>query len=199
MKRFISILCAISLVFCVMCIAGIAFADANSKGVNVNFSTATDQELREAIECIQNELDSRANNRSGAGNKNEIGVKKSNSDGVSLTVLTIKESNGSKYYKPESGNIFVFLELEIENNSNETISINSTFGFDAICDDYPVDYSFAAECAVDNGLSSLDLKPGRKIKGWKAFELPKNWKELILTFNPSLWDSRKEIEVFVYK
>ena len=153
---------------------------------------------------IQEELNSRAANKStkgNTGNTSDVGRTITNSDGVSFTVLSVKQSKGSDWYTPKDGNIFVFLEVEIANNSKETISINAIYGFNAVCDDYTVDYSFSADCAVDNGLSTTDIKAGRKLKGWKAFEVPKNWKELIVTFTPdySFFGGGEEIEVFIYK
>lgn len=204
MKRYLMILCAISLIICSMTVVDTAFAASNSKGVNIVFSTATDKELEEAIKLIQNELNSRANNsttRGSTGNKSDVGRKITNSDGVSFTVLSVKQSKGSGYYKPDEGNVFVQLEIEIVNNSKKEVSVNAVYGFDAICDDYTVDYSLMADCSVNNGISTTDIKAGRKLKGWKAFEVPQNWKELIVTFTPdfSLWGSGEEIEVYITK
>ena len=132
--------------------------------------------------------------------KDDRGKILKNSDGVALTVLSVKQTKGSGYYKADAGNTFVLIELQIENNSSSEISINSTFGFDAICDDYSVDYSFSADLVTKNGLSTTDLKPGRKLKGWKGFEVPQNWKELIVTFTPdaSIWGSGEKIEFVIY-
>ena len=190
MKRFISILCVIALMVSITCFAS---AEISRKGINILFATASDEDLQLAIEYIQEEQNSRGTpgTKSNASNENnngkgDLGKTLTNSNGVSLTVLSFKESKGSSYAKPESGNTFLLVELQIENNSNDVISINNTFGFDAVCDDYSVDYSFSAEMATDKGLSSTDLKPGRKIKGWKAYEVPKDWKELIVTFTPNV-------------
>lgn len=201
MKKYLTILCAISLIICSMTVVDTAFAASKPKGVNIDFSTATDKELEEAIRLIQEELNSRANNsRTRGNNVSDVGKTITNSDGVSFTVLSVKQSKGSGYYKPESGNVFVQLEIEIVNNSKKEVSVNAIYGFEAICDDYSVDYSFTADCSVNNGISTTDIKAGRKLKGWKAFEVPKNWKELIVTFTPdySFWGGGEEIEVYIY-
>ena len=123
-----------------------------------------------------------------------------NSDGVALTVLDVKQTKGSESFPAEDGNVFVLIELQIENNTSSEISINSTFGFSAICDDYNVDYSMSADINTKNSLSTTDLKSGRKIKGWKGFEIPENWKELIVTFTPDVYifSSGEEIEFVIF-
>lgn len=135
-----------------------------------------------------------------ATKKDDMGKTITNSDGVALTVLNMKQTKGSDWAAAEDGNIFVLIELQIENNTTDEISINSTFGFNAYCDDYSVDYSFSADLNTNNDLSSTDLKPGRKIKGWKGFEVPKDWKELIVEFTPdaSMWGSGEKIEFVIY-
>ena len=132
--------------------------------------------------------------------KDDRGKTLTNSDGVAVTVLNVKQTKGSGYSMADDGKIFVLIELQIENNSSDSISINSSFGFDAYCDDYSVDYSFSADMNEENGLSLTDLKPGRKIKGWKAFEVPEHWKELIVQFTPnaSIWSRGNKIEFVIY-
>lgn len=123
-----------------------------------------------------------------------------NSDGVALTVLNVQQTAGEGYSKADNGNIFVLVELQIENKTSKTVSINSTFGFDAYCDEYSVDYSFAAEMNTKSSFSTSDVKPGKKVKGWKGFEVPKNWKELVITFTPdvSLFGGGDPIEFTIY-
>lgn len=132
--------------------------------------------------------------------KDDRGKRITNSDGISLTVLGFKQTRGSGYAQAEAGNTFVLIEMQIENNSSSDLTINSTFGFDAICDDYSVDYSFSADMATNNDFSINAVKPGRKVKGWKGFEVPQNWKELIVTFTPdaSVWGSGDKIEFVLY-
>ena len=135
-----------------------------------------------------------------ATKKDDRGKTLINSDGVSLTVVGFKQTDGSGYSKAEAGNTFVIIELQIENNSSREISVNSLFGFDAYCDDYSVDYSFNADMNTKNELSTTDLAPGRKLKGNKGFEVPKNWKELRVVFTPdaSLLGSGEKIEFVLY-
>ena len=132
--------------------------------------------------------------------KDDRGKTITNSDGVALTVLSVKETKGSSYSRAEDGNIFVLVEMQIENNSSREVSVNGTFGFDAYCDDYSVDYSFSASMNTKNEISTADLRPGKRLKGWKGFEVPQNWKELVVKFTPnaSIWGSGEAIEFVIY-
>lgn len=132
--------------------------------------------------------------------KDDLGRTISNSDGVALTILSMKQTKGSGYSKAENGNIFVLIEMQIENNSSREVAVNGVFSFDAICDDYSVDYSFTADMNTKSEIPTTELKPGKKIKGWKGFELPANWKELQVTFTPdvSFWGSGEKIEFVLY-
>lgn len=132
--------------------------------------------------------------------KDDRGKTFTNKEGISLTVLSVKQTDGSGYSKADVGNTFVLVELQIENNSSKDMTVNSTFGFDAICDDYTIDYSFAADLNTKNGFSTADIKPGRKVKGWKGFEVPKKWKELYIKFTPniSLIGGDDPIEFVIY-
>ena len=135
-----------------------------------------------------------------ASKKDDRGKTLSNSDGVALTVLSMKQTKGSGYSKAENGNIFVLVEMQIENNSSREISVNGIFSFEALCDDYSVDYSFSADMNTKNEIPTTDVRPGKKIKGWKGFEVPKDWKELQVTFIPdaSVWGSGEKIEFVLY-
>lgn len=132
--------------------------------------------------------------------KDDVGKTFTNTEGVALTVLNVKQTKGSGFSEADAGKIIVLVELQIENKSSEEISINSMFGFEAVCDDYSVDYSFTADMNTENSLSSTDLKPGRKLKGWKGYEVPQNWKEMIITFTPdvSLLGRGDPIEFVIY-
>ena len=158
------------------------------------------------------QINAETSNTSDASAKTQSSTKKqdargktfSNSKGVTLKVLDVQQTKGDDYFEAEEGNVFVLIELEIENKSSVDVYINSTFGgFDAICDDYMVGISYMAELIAKSRLSSTELKPGKKVKGWKGIEVPKNWKEIIFTFTPmkptgSYSDVGEPIDVYIY-
>ena len=200
MKRFLSVICITALLLGILCAAAPAWAEVSSTGVKLDFSTATDQDLEDAIRAIQEEQRSRSAKKGGGTNQDARGQTFTNRDGVSLTVLSVKQTRGASYAEADPGKTFVIVEMQIENNTSAPISINSTFGFEAMCDDYRVDYSFTADLATENDFPLSDLKVGRKVKGCKGFEVPQDWKEMIITFTPdvSIIGGGDPIEFFIY-
>ena len=102
-------------------------------------------------------------------------------DGIKVTMLSVKESYGSGYWTPESGNVFVLVEFLIENNSKEELSVSTMLSFEAYVDDFAVDYSFSAIVACKNSLD-VTIKPGRKAQGEMGFEVKKGWKTIEIEY-----------------
>ena len=119
--------------------------------------------------------------------KDDIGVTKEDGDGHVVTLLGYTTGRGSSFAKPESGNIFIFPEFEMINNSDEEQEISSIYDFDAYADGYKCDYSFDASLETKNELSGT-IMPGRKMKGRIGFEIPSDWQELEIHVTPgSIW------------
>ncbi len=131
-----------------------------------------------------------------ASKKDDKGKTKTDRAGNAVTLLSVKETKGSSYAKPESGNTFVLIELEIENKSSEDLNISSMLSFTAYCDGYTCDYSFSA---VMNTSRQMDgtIAPGKKMKGQVAYEVSKNWKEIELHVKPDYWYG-SDVEFVVY-
>lgn len=103
------------------------------------------------------------------------------------------ESN--EFSQPETGNKFVAIEVEYQNNTyDKTISYNL---FDWTVSDqegYAYDSTFLATKTPD--LSSGDLNPGGKVKGWVTFEVLESSTKFKAKFTPSFWDNDNvEIEL----
>lgn len=115
---------------------------------------------------------------------------------ILVTLLNIKESNGNDFYKPESGNVFVYPEFEFVNNSNEDLTISSLITFDSYQDDYSTNISLQAE--IVNAGETLDgtIAPGKKLKGTIGYELPSDYKKLEI--NISIDTLSNEKLVFIY-
>ncbi len=99
---------------------------------------------------------------------------------LKFTAAEIKESGGELLFGPESGNVFVGINFEVENISNEEQTISSLLLFDGYADDIKCEYSLSAAAAF--GAETLDdtLAPGKKMTGWYALEVPENWTEIEL-------------------
>lgn len=110
-------------------------------------------------------------------------------DGVRVTLTDYKESTGSEWNKPADGNVFVLVQFEIENNSQEEIAVSSMISFEAYADDYAANLSLGA--LVENEETQLDgsVAAGKKMKGWIGYEVPSDWKKFEVHFVDSIWSS----------
>ena len=97
---------------------------------------------------------------------------------LKFTANEIKESNGDDFFTPDDGNVFVAVNFTIENKSDEEQNISSILLFDAYVDDVKCEYSVNANCAFDSGTLDGSIAPGKKMTGWYALEVSKDWSNL---------------------
>ena len=116
-------------------------------------------------------------------------------DDLKITATEIKETKGDDFFEPEDGKVFVGVKFTIENVSSEEQSISSILLFDAYADDVKCEYSFNAACAFDEGLDG-DLAAGKKMIGWYAVEVPKEWQNIELEVKSSWLSSSSAKFVF---
>lgn len=109
-------------------------------------------------------------------------------NGITMTLVGVKESNGSEYMKPSDGKVFLLCEFKIDNNSSQDLSISSVLCFEAYVDGYSVDQSLTG-LAAKGSKQQLDGKvaAGKKMDGVIAYEVPKDWKELEVQLNPDVF------------
>ena len=99
---------------------------------------------------------------------------------LKITATDIQESKGESFFAPASGNVFVGVKFTIENISDEDQAVSSLLLFDAYADDVACDLSITASAAFDGITVDGTIKPGKKLVGWYAMEIPKDWKTLEL-------------------
>jgi len=114
---------------------------------------------------------------------------------IQVTLVSVTESEGSDFNKPDDGKIFALCEFEIENNSSKDIAVSSIVSFEAYCDDYTISQSFSALLESDKNQLDGSVAAGKKMNGVIGYEIPADWSELEIKFTPDFW-SRKDI-VFV--
>ena len=110
---------------------------------------------------------------------------------VQVTLSNYEESEGSGFYKPSEGKVFVLAEFEIANNSDKDLAISSLLSFKGYADDYSLNYSVAA--MIDKADSTLDgsVAAGKKMKGWIGYEVDADWGKVEIEFSPEVWKSKK--------
>lgn len=99
---------------------------------------------------------------------------------LKFTANELKESEGTTFFNPDSGNVFVGVKFTIENISDEEQSISSLLLFNGYADDIQCDYSISAACIFEGGLDG-SIAPGKKIVGWYPLEVPENWSTIELS------------------
>ncbi len=106
---------------------------------------------------------------------------------IRYTVTGWRESRGSSWNSPDSGNIYVLVSFQIENNSSEDLSLSTLLYFDGYCDDYSLDYSFGAAMEEKGSLDGT-IARGKKVKGEYGVEVPKDWKTIEITITPGWFE-----------
>lgn len=136
---------------------------------------------------------SSSNNPNANGNtKNTFGLMETaQSNNVKVTMTKYEENFGSDWNKPTSGNVFVLVEFEIENDSNSDLAVSSVMSFDAYVDGYSTSLSLGA--LVENNDSQLDgtVAAGKRMRGWIGYEVPSNWNSLEIHFTENVWSNNK--------
>ena len=116
-------------------------------------------------------------------------------NGIQVTLASVTESHGDKYFRPDDGNVFVICEFIIENNSTSDITVSSFMCFEAYFDEFSTFMDFSAiSCS---GKSQLDgpIAAGKKMSGIIGYQVPENWKSMEIRFTPDFWAARDIIFV----
>lgn len=120
---------------------------------------------------------------------------------VTVTLLSAEESYGNDYIIPDSGNLFLVLEFEIENNSSSDLTISSYWDFEAYCDDYYYDQDlsglFVDEISSKGQLDG-DVATGKKLKGAITYQVPQNYQKFEISVSTGGWFS-DDLTFTIYK
>ena len=117
-------------------------------------------------------------------------------DNLKVTAVKLEESTGKDIFKAESGKVFIGINFEIENISEETQNVSSVLLFDAYADDIKCDYSVSANAAFGDGTLDGELSPGKKLVGWYAVEVPQDWHKIDLEVKAKWLSDNKAKFVF---
>lgn len=119
-------------------------------------------------------------------------------DDVVVTLNGVTHPDGSDLLPPEDGKIFALIEFNIENNSAEELAVSSLLNFKCHVDDYSTSLSLGA-LAAKEGVEQLDgsVSAGKKIKGVVGYEIPEDWKEISIAYEPGLFGSKEAAFVII--
>lgn len=105
---------------------------------------------------------------------------------LKFTATEIVESDGEGFFAPESGNVYIGVKFVVENISEDNQSVSSLMLFQGYVDNVKCPYSFNANCVFDEGTLDGTLAPGKRLVGWYAMEVPKNWSCIELQVQSSI-------------
>ena len=111
-----------------------------------------------------------------------------------ITLTNVLTSDGGSQYTPAKGYIYIILEFEIKNKTNEDTFISSMMCFSPTVDGKTYTISVEADAiAMISGKMQFDtsIDPGKTISGIVGYEIPEDWKELKITVNPDLYGDNK--------
>jgi len=104
------------------------------------------------------------------------------SGGIALTVLSVSKADSISIWTPESGNVFLIIEVLIENVSRDDETPYNPFYFSVKDGD-----GFEASTAIaapDPSLQSGTLPKGDKVRGFVAFEVRSIATGFTVTYEP---------------
>ena len=114
-------------------------------------------------------------------------------NGVALTVVkTDQRAELDQFQKAKAGNVFLVVEVLIENSGATKAPYNPLYF--TVKDGDGFEYN-AALVAGDNSLKSGELAQGEKARGVVAFEVKENAKGLVLSYKPLVFGADEAIRV----
>jgi hypothetical protein len=98
------------------------------------------------------------------------------------------------YDRPKEGNKYYAVEVTVENKGSDVISYNVIYFKLQDSEGYTYDYTGAYK---KPWFGYGDLQPGRKVRGWITFEIPKNSSNLELIFQPITNNPFNAVQIIV--
>ena len=116
--------------------------------------------------------------------------------GTIITITEFKKSEGGDFDKPKEGMEYIIVYVKIDNNSDSKISYNPFYFKMQNSKGQLTDQAFTIVDS-DTALSSGELISGGEIEGTITFEQPIDDSELILIYQPGLFNESKVIKFYI--
>lgn len=102
--------------------------------------------------------------------------------GLSIVVNKVTTVDKLQFLQPKAGNHYLIVDTTITNVENDSAPYNPIYAKvkDSDGDEFPASIAGAPQPALGSGT----LTKGDKVHGNLAFEVPKNGKGFVLTYNP---------------
>lgn len=95
------------------------------------------------------------------------------------------------YTKAEDGKEFVIVSFELENLTDEKQIFSSMFDLDSYFDDVKEKQTVVSYNG-EQSLLSTSVEPGKKVKGYLAYQVDTSWKKLEIVYNDDILDKNGE-------
>jgi len=110
---------------------------------------------------------------------------------MKVTLTNVEKSEGEEFLAPDEGNEFVLLDITVENISDKDIVVSSILGFNAYVDDTAMNEDYAALTSAKKETMDATVAPGKKMSGTLGYQVPKDWKEIEIHYEPEVWKDIK--------
>lgn len=108
---------------------------------------------------------------------------------ISLLSAKTYEKVGDEYFEqtPADGKVYLICFFEVENVSDE----DNYFNIESYVDGYNESISILMSDVEDVSILTGDVAAGKKLKGYLAWEVDPEWKELEISYKSNLWTGEK--------
>lgn len=184
-KIAIAVVCGIIAVGAI----GTAFGNSGSTTVKKGGASSSDAEVSKSSGNKSSESESASGGKVTATLGDVVKTKELSFELNNAFTAKKIESSSNEFLKntADDGKVYLVLELTADNISDEKQNISSYF-FHASVDDYSVDETLLI--SDPDGLKNLSgtVMPGKKLKGYLAYEIDENWKNCEIAYTELLKD-----------
>jgi len=115
-------------------------------------------------------------------------------NGIAFTILSAKKENQIQGFTPQTGNIYIIIDVKIENVSSEAEIPYNLFYFKIkdITNGYEYNPSFIS---AEPSLQSGNIQKGEMVRGFVTFEVKSADVEYLVIYEPLVFDGSPPIKV----
>ncbi len=111
---------------------------------------------------------------------------------LTLTINEVTNPPGDSFNKPDEGNLFVVVDITIQNQDSEAASVSSMLQMSLKDDTGQVyDLDLMASVAAGGKTPDGEIAPGETIRGQVGFQVPVEATGLVFVFDADVWGSGK--------
>ena len=112
---------------------------------------------------------------------------------MNLNILSLQTSTGNDLIKPNDGNVFLLIEVNVQNTSDQLKNVNSASDFALLQNGEPISYNASPYSILSEEQSRLhfDLEPNETATGFLCYEVPNDWTTLTLQYVNPKWSLQK--------